>query len=124
MSGSSTRAKGIQGEEIACAHLTRVGFRILQKNFHARRGEIDIIAMEKNTLVFVEVKYATGTSFGDPLEWVPARKQARIIQASQVFVKKNNLNSAQMRFDVVAIGPDRGIYHVRDAFRPGDTFSM
>ncbi|HDP25754.1 MAG TPA: YraN family protein [Deltaproteobacteria bacterium] len=124
MYGESTRAKGARGEEIASAHLEREGFRILEKNFHARIGEIDIVAIEENTLVFVEVKHATGTSFGDPLEWIPVRKQERIIKASRFFVKKHGLHHAQMRFDVVAVGPDRRVVHVRDAFRPGDMFSV
>lgn len=93
--------------------------KILDVNFHGKPGELDIVAREKNTLVFVEVKAATSTSFGDPLGWIPLWKQRRIIRVSQAYMVIKGLhNTSEVRYDVVSIDPDRNVCHVRDAFRP------
>jgi putative endonuclease len=121
----SSREKGAQGEELARKYLKAEGFKILDVNFHARMGEIDIIAQDKNTIVFVEVKSAAHTSFGDPLNWIPVWKQERIIKASLVYLKSKGLTNSLMRYDVITVEPNRKVFsHVRDAFRPGSSFSL
>ena len=124
MCADSSREKGFEGEELARKYLKREGFKILDVNFNARMGEIDIVARDRDTIVFVEVKSATQTSFGDPLAWIPPWKQKRIIRASLVYVKAKGLVKSPMRYDVVTVEPDRKVLHVRDAFRPGDPFSL
>lgn len=119
MSVNSTRDKGISGEETARKYLKKQGMKILDINFHAKPGELDIIAREKNTLIFVEVKAATNTTFGNPLDWIPLWKQRRIIRVSQAYMLIKGLhNTSEVRYDVVSVDPDRSVCHVRDAFRP------
>jgi putative endonuclease len=120
VSADTTRNKGFKGEELARKYLKRKGWSILEVNFGMKTGEIDIIARDRGTIVFVEVKTATGSAFGDPLEWVPARKQLRIIRTSLSYLSRNGLLEHPIRFDVVAIDPSRNITHVRDAFSPPD----
>lgn len=125
MFARSSREKGAQGEELARKYLKAEGFKILDVNFHARMGEIDIIAQDKNTIVFVEVKSAAHTSFGDPLNWIPVWKQERIIKASLAYLKSKGLTNSLMRYDVITVEPNRKVFsHVRDAFRPGNSFSL
>ena len=118
MCPKSSRKKGSIGEEIARNYLRDKGFSILDANFHARSGEIDIIAREGEEIVFVEVKAAMGDTFGNPIEWVPQWKQRRIIRASLMYACRKGLAHAPMRFDVITIDPERKVLHVRDAFRP------
>lgn len=124
MCPKSSREKGAMGEDIARKYLAREGCTILETNFHARLGEIDIIAREKGELVFIEVKSATQSSFGDPCSWVPLWKQQRIIRASLVYLKTRGHVDPLMRYDVIAIGPDGKVTHVRDAFRSDAAFSL
>jgi putative endonuclease len=113
------------GEEIARRYLRHEGFTILNSNFHACSGEIDIIAKEDKTIVFVEVKSTTkDTLFGDPLEWIPLWKQQRIIRASLAYLKTKAMIEAPMRFDVITVDRNRKVFHVRDAFRASDPFSV
>ena len=125
MSAESTRDKGISGEKIARKYLKKQGMKILDMNFHAKPGELDIIARDNNTLVFVEVKAATNSTFGKPLEWIPLWKQRRIIRVSQAYMVMKGLHStSEVRYDVVSVDPDRNVCHVRDAFRPESEIFM
>jgi putative endonuclease len=118
----STRTKGRGGEEAARAFLSKKGYRILETNFRIKMGEIDIIAMDRDTLVFVEVKSASSGSFGDPALWVSQWKQQRIIRVSSAYMTARSITEAPVRFDVVTIAPARRITHVEDAFRPASGF--
>lgn len=122
MSSRSSRQKGSSGEETARKYLAAKGYRILDVNFQTRTGEIDIIARDRDIVVFIEVKSSTGTGFGDPLSWVPSWKQRRIIRVSQAYLIRNHLYDSQARYDVVAVDPARRVCHVEDAFRPADEF--
>jgi putative endonuclease len=124
VSADTTRTKGFRGEELARAYLKGKGYAILEVNFGLRTGEIDIIAKDGDTIVFVEVKTASGSSFGDPLGWISPRKQQRIARTSFLYVSRHGLHDSPIRFDVVAVGPMRNITHVRDAFVPPDGFFM
>ena len=121
----SSREKGAIGEEIARQYLRHEGFTILTANFHACSGEIDIIAKEDKMIVFVEVKSTTkDTAFGDPLQWIPVWKQQRIIRASLAYLKTRGMIDALMRFDVITIDQNKKVFHVRDAFRVSNPFSV
>ncbi len=122
MSDRSTRVKGMRGEEIARKHLKKQGLKILETNFRTRQGELDIIARERDTLVFVEVKTALNTNFGNPLEWIPLWKQNRIVKVSQSYLLSRGLHDIPVRYDVVGVDADRNVCHVRDAFRPSSEF--
>lgn len=108
--------KGRDGETVAAKHLQEKGIRILERNFHSRRGEIDIIAMEGQTLIFVEVK--TWSSYGiDVLEHaLDQKKQHKIIETSKYFLSLHReYRYMPIRFDVVFISPE-GITHLTSAF--------
>lgn len=124
MCARSTRDKGAGGEEIARKYLKRKGYKVLDMNYQLRMGEIDIIALDRDTVVFVEVKSATKTLFGDPLSWVPLWKQQRIIRVSQAYMSRHRLYGSPARFDVVAIDHTGRVNHVEDAFRPSDDVFM
>ena len=124
MSADSTRTRGASGEELAGRYLKALGYSILDRNFRAKTGEIDIVARDRDTIVFVEVKTAASTAFGDPLGWVLPRKQLRIARTSIVYLGRHGLHGSPVRYDVVAIGPARSVSHVKDAFSPPDGLSV
>jgi putative endonuclease len=102
------RDKGRIGEEGAVKYLKSLGYRIVETNYSARYGEIDIVAVSKGTLVFAEVKTrATGT-FGDPWSAVDLRKQRRIEAAARDFIMRRKVGDVPMRFDVVTATPGSG----------------
>ena len=97
------RGFGELGEEYALRLLINCGYKILERNFKCKLGEIDIIATEKDTLVFIEVKTRWNTKYGKPEETVTQRKLANIKRVGQYFcLNKNNLPK-KLRIDVVAI---------------------
>jgi putative endonuclease len=102
------RRPGASGEDLACAHLVGKGFRIRARNYRCRAGEIDVVADDRGTLVFVEVKERSGDSHGTAVESVTAEKRRRIVRAARIYAATHGLSEAAIRFDVVAIdwGPD------------------
>lgn len=115
-----TRARGAAGEALAAQHLEQHGFRILARNVHLRHAELDLVALERTTLVFVEVRMRASARFGSALESVDARKQGRIARAAAELLARGGLpRHTRVRFDVIAI--DAGckppiVTHLRDAF--------
>ncbi len=111
-------ALGREGEKIAERYLRREGFRIVARNFRARGAEIDLVAMDHGTLVFIEVKRRTGNSAGAPEEAVNRRKQERIRRAAEIFANGYKAGSHPVRFDVIALsGPGNPhLEHLKDAF--------
>jgi putative endonuclease len=110
---------GRRGEAIAAAHLTERGYRILEQNYRNRLGEIDIIARERRTLVFVEVKTRRSRRFGNPKYAVTARKRRKLSQTALCYLKETGQSGVKARFDVVAIHPpaaDPVIEIVKNAF--------
>ena len=94
---------GKLGEDLAVTYLHKHGYRIIDRNFKARYGEIDIICVKDNTLIFVEVKTRIGHAFGAPEESVTPRKLREVIQTAQYYVVKHpNLPEAE-RIDVIGI---------------------
>jgi putative endonuclease len=94
---------GRRGERIACRFLIRQGFDILARRFRARRGEVDLVALEGETLVFVEVKSRASREFGDPWEFVGWEKQQSLRMAGEEFIARYDLGQYAYRFDVVSV---------------------
>ena len=98
---------GNWGENEACSALKKRGYKIILRNFRCKTGEIDIIATDKDTLVFVEVKTRSSNVRGTPAEAVTKTKQKHIIRSAQWFMQKRKYKGL-CRFDVVAITKDEG----------------
>lgn len=110
------RAIGKGYEELAARYLKDNGYVIKELNFCCKYGEIDIIAKEGNTLVFVEVKYRSNAKYGMPFEAVNYSKQNKIIMTAEYYRIKHDISdSISCRFDVVSILGDY-IEVIKDAF--------
>ncbi|MDD5832831.1 MAG: YraN family protein [Clostridiales bacterium] len=109
------RQTGERYEAAACRFLVVNGFRILDRNYRCRFGEIDIIAEENGTLCFVEVKYRNSDRFGTPAEAVSKTKQNRIIHVSKLYLLENHLFQSRIRYDIIEI-LDGKIRLIRDCF--------
>ncbi len=111
------RAVGSRFEEMAAAHLEAQGLSILAHNYRCRLGEIDLVAREGETVVFVEVKYRKGDAYGAPEEAIHAAKQQRIRRVAQRYLLDQHLPlETCCRFDVVAVDGDGRLTHYRNAF--------
>ena len=97
------RRLGAFGERLAAAHLEAKGYRIRDRNYRCREGEIDIVAQDGETLVFVEVRTRRGDALGSPAESVTATKEARLVAAATAYVQGLPEPPADQRIDVVAI---------------------
>lgn len=94
---------GSKGEEAAAGILKENGYKIIACNYKTKLGEIDIIARDRDTYVFIEVKTRRSSRFGMPAEAIVSHKQKQISKAALSFLKANNLLEARSRFDVVSI---------------------
>ncbi len=94
---------GQQGEKLAVARLKKLKYKIIERNYRSPMGEIDIIAREKDTLVFVEVKTRSGKTFGPPVEAVTPSKQRQLSKAALAYLNQKKLRNIQARFDVVSV---------------------
>jgi putative endonuclease len=110
---------GIEGENVAVKFLEKKGYRIIRRNYKTHIGEIDIIAQDGNTIVFVEVKTRGNESFGKPFEAVNKRKRQKLKNLALLYLK-NQGREFPVRFDVLSIFcSDKGkkeIEHIKDAF--------
>ncbi len=109
---------GREGEEIAVKFLKKKGYRIIEKNYRTVFGEIDIIARDKDVIVFTEVKTRADNTFGYPFEAVNRRKREKIKKVALSFMKKCR-KEFPARFDVLSITVKDGkkrIEHMKDAF--------
>lgn len=110
------RSVGSKYELLAASYLAEKGYIILEKNFHCRTGEIDIIAKDETYLVFVEVKYRTNTMKGLPGEAVDFRKIKKITRTAEYYMLRNGISvDTPCRFDVVNI-LDQEITLIQNAF--------
>lgn len=111
---------GARGEKIAAAFLKDRGFRIVARNYRCPLGEVDIVAVDEDTIVFVEVKSRSSADAADPEVSVHHEKRRRITRAAKYFVSRKSVHDQPCRFDVVAVVlPERGepeIEHFKDAF--------
>lgn len=111
------RAKGGLYEQKAAAYLKKQGYVILETNYRCRQGEIDLIAREGETLVFVEVKYRSRTGSGDPSEAVDGKKQSRISRCALYYLMKRGVVDVPCRFDVICVtGKDGKLTWYPNAF--------
>jgi len=91
------------GEDLAAKYLAGKDYYILARNYHSRFGEIDIIASDGSTIVFVEVKTRTQNQFGTPLEAITKNKISKMVKTSQFYLSSRNLFSNSYRFDAIEI---------------------
>lgn len=101
--GVLAQTRGREGEDAAAAHLERLGYDILDRNFRTRAGEIDIVARERTTTVFVEVKRREAAGHGTAAEFVGASKMRRVVSAARIYAARHGLTNGLIRFDVIAI---------------------
>ena len=99
---------GREGEDRAAQFLARKGYKILERNYSTRNGEIDLVALHKGEVVFVEVKTRTNDAYGAPELAVTLQKQRRMIKAALGYIKYKKLHQVPCRFDVVAITTTTG----------------
>jgi len=95
--------QGRKGERIACRFLIKQGFDILARRYRGRSGELDIVAFEKETLVFVEVKWRRSRDFGEPWEFVDWQKQQILRRTAEGFIADHDLGQYAYRFDIVSV---------------------
>jgi len=110
---------GKAGESVAARYLRKHGYRILEQNYRTRMGEIDIVARDGDTIVFVEVKARKNSRFGSPKWAVTSRKQKTISMVALQYLKATDQSQCRARFDVVAIRSESGspeIELIKNAF--------
>ncbi len=101
---SKSKSAGKKGEDLACKFLKKDKYKILEKNFRCRQGEIDIIAEDrKGVLCFVEVKARSTEDFGLPIEAVTHFKQKRLLATAFIYLESKKIKSKDMRFDIVSV---------------------
>lgn len=113
-----TQARGKQAEDLACRYLQARGLQLLQRNYRSKRGEIDLILQDTDSLVFVEVRYRQQPGFGTAAESVDARKQSKLLACARHFLQANAGSADQpCRFDVVSVnGASNEIDWIQNAF--------
>ena len=104
---ATTREQGEYTENLACQYLEQKGLKLLERNFHCRLGEIDLIMQHNDSLVFVEVRYRRSSNFGSGAESITINKQSKLIKTASVYLQRHaKLAKNPARFDVVSIsGP-------------------
>ena len=112
---------GRRGEDLAARYLKRLGYQILARGRRLASGELDLVALDGRTIVFVEVKTRTSQDVGHPADAVDANKQRRLTRLAVTFMKRHGLLEYSGRFDVVAITWPEGrgrptIEHFKNAF--------
>ena len=117
----SRKETGTKGEKLAAKFLKRNGYKIIQRNYGCKLGEIDIVAKKDKTVVFVEVKTRQTQEFGVPQDAVTATKRNQISKAALWYLKEKKLLEQSCRFDVIAVtfSPDSRkpeIEHIENAF--------
>lgn len=109
MQGATRQHAGREAEAYALRHLQQHGLRLITQNWTCRRGELDLVMLDGDTVVFVEVRYRRHAGWGGALESVDHRKQEKLTLAAQSFLQKEaQWADAPCRFDVVAINGDPG----------------
>jgi putative endonuclease len=113
------RETGRRGEAIAAAFVQDLGWRVVDRNFRCRAGEIDLVVLDGETVVFLEVRSRTGRGRGTPLESVDHRKQAQVGRVARHYLTLRGWHARAARFDVIGIRFDAeppAVEHVRSAF--------
>ncbi len=113
------RRQGSEFEDLACAYLKDKGYKILDRNVYLMRKELDVVALHRGTVVFVEVKGRRSTRYGLPAEAMGMTKRRHIIEAARAYIKNKNLVDKPCRFDFVAVTFESGLpnfRHIENAF--------
>ncbi len=115
---------GREGEDRAAQFLKKQGYKILERNYSTPQGEIDLIALHRGEVVFVEVKTRTNDAYGAPELAVNPRKQQRMVKAALGYIKYKKLHQVPCRFDVVAISAatEKEIDLIENAFAMDRTY--
>ncbi len=118
----ATTETGNRAEDLAVRHLEAQGFRIVVRNWRRPEGELDIVADDGGTCVFVEVRSRTGADRGHPLETVNQRKRAQIVRSARLYLDAEPVAATGFRFDVVGVtfspgGEVEECVHIKDAFQ-------
>ncbi len=121
--GESSESLGRRGERAAARYLKAAGLRVVESGVRSGLGEIDLIAVDDDTVVFVEVKTRKNHRMGHPAEAVHSAKQAKLTQLALRYLKRHDLLETRSRFDILALTwPDDAaephIEHIRHAFSP------
>lgn len=104
---ATTKEIGRAAEDTACRYLQQQGLKLVERNYHCRQGEIDLIMRDDITTVFVEVRYRASRSYGSAAETVTSRKQGKILASAQHYLQQNKRAANQpCRFDVIALSAD------------------
>jgi putative endonuclease len=115
---TDNKSLGPQGEDIAIKYLQAKGLKIILRNYKTPIGEADIVAVDKDTIVFVEVKTRSSVRYGEPFEAVNERKRDKLMKIAMYYQKQRG-QETKIRFDVVSIkrnGDGYEINHIMDAF--------
>lgn len=99
----SKKATGSKGEQIACEFLAKLGYKIIERNYHFGHGEIDVIAKDGEIIVFVEVKYRKSLEYGIPETAITKGKQKQIRKIAEAYIYERDIKDTSCRIDVVAI---------------------
>lgn len=119
---------GKHGEDIASGYLTKKGLNVILRNFHTRYGEIDIIAIDSQYIIFAEVKTRNEFAVSVPSEWVDKQKQKKLMMSAALYLQ-NNPTDLQPRFDVIEVVLAKGsqelvsINHIENAFIQEDSYA-
>ena len=120
MFGQSRDEVGRRGEDEAAKYLRSLGYRIVGRRERVLRGDIDIVALDGRTVVFVEVRSRTDTAHGHPAETVGRVKQRRISELAAAYIRRHKLEDCSVRIDVVAVtfppGEKPVVEHYQNAF--------
>lgn len=97
---------GKLGEQLACNDLKKKGYRIIETNYRCRQGEIDIVAHQGNSLVFIEVRTRTGNAYGTPEESITAQKKQHLVSTAMAYLNSHQGLTENWRIDFVAVELD------------------
>lgn len=94
---------GKTGEDVATQYLVQKGYKIVERNFYCRQGEIDIIAKDKKEMVFIEVKTRTNQTYGRPIDAITTYKQKHLIKSVEYYIFKHKLENTPVRIDAIEV---------------------
>ncbi|NIQ15190.1 MAG: YraN family protein [Candidatus Dadabacteria bacterium] len=115
---TDSRQKGKKGEDLACKYLKKDKYKILEKNFRCKQGEIDMIAEDRaGVLCFIEIKARSREDYGSAIEAVTPSKQKKLLATAFIYLENKKIRSKDMRFDIVSIDLNtQEIYLITNAF--------
>jgi len=118
-STGSTRQQGEAAETVALQYLEKQGLHLIERNFHCKLGELDLIMRDGTHLVFIEVRARRNTRYGRPAETVAYRKQQRLLRSAAFYLQRRRLD-LPCRFDIIGLSGDSDsvkVEWIKDAFQ-------